>query len=182
MKILSRGSWLALALALLIVGFTSPLPAAGAESASLRIPGAAFRPRSDAVHFEYFNAGSMFCTYAPQGSVWWTAPVYLPQGAVVTSVRMFYYDKSTTNNCDASFEVYDFANESVFFTTAWSSSGSSGLGSADSGAINHTIDYSKYGYLLQWRPNTVSNDELRLVGFQIFYKPPPGRVAVIPLY
>ena len=209
MKILSRGACLALALALLIIGFSSPLPAAqdktvppspdgaaaastppalkgpapaapaGAGSTSLRISGAAFRPTSNTMGFEYFTSGSMYATSTPLG--WWTAPVYLPQGAVLTSVRMFYYDGNATYDCNANFGVYDFDIQSTFYLTWWSSSGSAGLGYADSATINHTVDNSKYAYLLHWRPN-VAATTMQLVGFQLFYTPPPGRAAVIPLY
>lgn len=206
MKILSRSTCLALALALLILGFASPLPAqdktvpqspngaapaptppavkeaapAGAGSASLRISGAALHPSSNTVGFAYYTAGSMYATSIP--SNWWNAPVYLPQGAVVTNVRMFYYDSNATSNCSGYFGVYDFATESVFYGTSWNSSGSSGLGYADSIPINHTVDNSKYVYMLHWLPN-VADTTMRLDGFQIFYTPPPGqnKVAVIPL-
>jgi hypothetical protein len=205
MKILSRDTYLVLTLALLIVGFPSPLPAAdktvpqrpdgaaaapipppvkeaapdGAGSSSLRIPALAFRPRNSSVGFAYGGLGSMYATSNP--SEWWTAPVYLPQGAVVTSVRMFYYDSNVSYNCSGIFTVYEFATEYGFYLGVCDSSGSAGLGSADSAAINHTVDYTKYGYVLLWQPNA-ADISMRLEGFQIFYTPPPGRAAVIPLY
>jgi hypothetical protein len=205
MKILSRSTCLALALALLIVGFASPLPAqdktvpqspdgatavpqppavkeaapALAGSASLRIPAAAFRPRSNTVGFAYYSGGSMYATSTP--TEWWSAPVYLPQGAVVNTVRMFYYDANATVNCNCIFDVFTF-NDGILIQPLWSSSGSAGLGYADSPPINHTVDYTQYGYVLQWQPNA-ADTSIRLEGFQIFYTPPPGgRAAVIPLY
>jgi len=179
MKILSRGTCLALALALLIVGFASPLPASGAGSASLRIPGAGFRPSSNTAGFEYYYRSSMYATSSP--GVWWTAPVHLPQGAMITNVRMYYYDSNATYDCNGQFMVCDFATEGGFHSPYWSSSGSAGFGYADSAAINHTVDNTQYGYLLLWRPNA-ADSSIRLEGFQIFYTPPPGRAAVIPLY
>lgn len=206
MKILSRGTCLALALALLIVGFASPLPAAnqtvpqspdgaaavpkppavkeaapdGAGSASLRIPGGAFNPRSSDIRFSSAPGGGVY--------VWdWAsvdklaAPVYLPQGAVVTSVRMYYNDTNVTYDITLAFNVYDFATQTSPYSWTCSSSGAAGLGYADTAAINHTIDFSKYGYLLEWLPS-IRASNLQLVGVQIFYTPPPGRAAVIPLY
>ncbi len=204
MKILSRGTRIMLALALLIVGFASPLPAqdktvpkspdgaaavpkapavkeaapAGAGSASLRISGAGFRPSSNTTGFAYYTAGSMYATSNPSG--WWTAPVYLPQGAVINRVRMFYYDSNDVANCTGYFAAYDFATEGGILGVSWNSSGSAGLGYADSSALYHTVDNTQYGYVLQWQPNA-ADTTMRLVGFQIFYTPPPGRAAVIPL-
>jgi hypothetical protein len=202
MKNLSRGLWLMLVQTLLIAGLAGPLPAqdktvpkspdgtvavpkpaaakeaAPAGATSLRISGAAFRPRTGNVDFTYFLAGSMYATNNPME--WWTAPVYLPQGAVVSSVRMFYYDGNAAYDCNGIFGVYEFANENVFLNPMWSSSGSAGLGYADSAAIDHTVDNTKYAYLLQWQPN-VADSTMRLQGFQIFFTAPPGRAAVISL-
>ena len=203
MKILSRSTCLALALALLIVGFASPLPAAdqtdpqsakgtvapkapavkeaapaGAGSASLRIPAIAFRPINSSTNTEYYTWGSMYASSNATG--YWDAPVYLPQGAVVTSVRMYYYNTNATTTCYALFGYFDFATERGSFPGNWSSTGSSGLGYNDSAPINHTIDNTKYGYMVGWSPH-VADSTMRLEGFQIFYTPPPGRAAVIPL-
>jgi hypothetical protein len=179
MKILSRSTCLWLALALLIVGFASPpLRAAGAGSASLRISGTAFRPLDSAVGFGHGEGGYMYATSEPgQG---WTAPVYLPQGAVVTSVRLYYYDSNASIDCTGSFAAFDFSNQGILGPWPVYSSGNAGLGYADSGPINHTIDYNKYAYILYWVPN-IANNTIQLGGFQIFYTPPPGRAAVIPL-
>ncbi len=204
MKILSRGTWsaLALVLALLVAGFSSPLLAAetadktappgtvaapappamketapAAGTSSFRIPAAAFRPRSDTVGFAYYSGGSLYCTSNP--GEWWSAPVYLPQGAVINTVRMYYSDTNATYNCNCVFDVFDF-QDGILLQPLWSSSGSTGLGYADSPVINHTVDYTKYGYVIQWQPNA-ADSSIRLEGFRIFYTPPPGRAAVIPL-
>lgn len=176
MKILRIGTWLALGLALLIVGLDSP--PAGAESASLRIPAKAFHPQSSSVGFAPYGGVGMYATSNPD--VEWTAPLYLPQGAVVNSMRMFYIDNNTTYSCVGDFVRYDFATNLSQSTGIVSSGNSSSVAYVDV-LLNYPIDYSKYAYALKWHPS-VADSSMVLVGFQIFYTPPPGRVAVIPLY
>jgi hypothetical protein len=206
MKILSRGTSLALALILLFAGFAGPLLAgdkadpqsskgavvvpkppavmetapAGAGSASLRIPAIAFRPINSSTNMEYYIFGSMFAS--SNGGGYWDAPVYLPQGAVVTNVRMYYYNTNATTKCNALFGYFNFASESGSYPGNWSSTGSSGLGFDDTGPLNITIDNTTYAYIVAWQPNVATNT-MRLEGFQIFYTPPPGqnKVTVIPL-
>lgn len=207
MKILSRGTCLALALILLFAGFAGPLLAgneadpmaaksavavpkplavkeaapAVAGSTSLRISSLAFRAVSSGANMEYYSPGYMYASSSPV--VAWDAPVYLPQGAVVTKVRMYYYNTNATITCEAFFEFFDLASESYVVPADFLSTQSSGLGFDDSATFNHTIDNTKYGYTVGWRSN-VADNTMRLKGIEIFYTPPtasPGRTVVIPL-
>jgi hypothetical protein len=178
MKILNLGKLLALVLALLMVGFYTALPASGGGPASLAISGAAFRPPNSNVGFAW-DEYSVYATSNP--TEYWSAPVYLPQGAVVTSVRMFYKDNNTTYDCSG---VFRACNLTGVLSYDWyvHSSGSSNISAyADTPTINHTIDYSQFYYILNWSPR-VADSSMKLSGFQIFYTPPPGRTAVIPLF
>ncbi len=205
MKIPCRVTWLALALAVLVAGFASPLLAAetadkitppssdgtaavpkspsvkesapaGAGSATWRIAGTCLRPRNGATTFTYSAGGYMYATSLD----YFNAPINLPQGAVVTSVRMYYYDTNITDDCVGYFTIYDASTQSIYTEWGAFSSGSAGLGYVDIININHTIDYTKYSYIFGWYPGATGSS-LQLGGFQVFYTPPPGRTAVIPL-
>ena len=144
---------------------------------SWRITGAALKPRENDVSYTVNGSGS--CTFVTAGdnsTVWNIAPA-LPQGAVVDTLRMYYYDASGSNT-SAWFTVYDLYG-SIVQEWAVSSSGSGGNSFNDSTAINHTIDYSIYSYLFNWRPNSTGST-LQLCGFRVFYEPPPFGVAFLP--
>jgi hypothetical protein len=136
---------------------------------SLRVSGSAMRPREDDV--SYTVSGSGGCVYVTAGdssTVMNTAVTDLPQGANVDTLRMYFYDTSGSNS-SAWFTVYDLYGSIV---NEWpvSSSGSGGNSFSDSAQINHTIDYSVYSYLINWRPN-VTGSTMQLCGFRIFYMP-----------
>jgi hypothetical protein len=144
---------------------------------SWRVTGAALKPRENDASYTVNTNGS--CTYVTAGdafTVWNMAPG-LPQGAVVDTLRMYYYDTSGSNT-SAWFTVYDLYGAIV---QEWSvsSSGNSGNSFNDSVSINHTIDYSLYSYLLNWRP-IVTGSTMQLCGFRIFYTPPPFGLAFLP--
>lgn len=68
-----------------------------AATISHRVTGVALRPRSASVDFA--NAGTTTCTYAnSNGSVVFAAPVWLPQGTTINSLRMYYNDTSEFNS------------------------------------------------------------------------------------
>lgn len=144
---------------------------------SWRVIGSALKPRENDVSYTVGSNGS--CTYVTAGdasTVWNFAPD-LPQGANVETLRMYYYDTSGSNT-SAWFTVYDLYGEIV---QEWSVSsiGNSGNGFNDSTTINHTIDYSVYAYLLNWRP-IASGSTLQLCGFRVFFTPPPFGLQFLP--
>jgi hypothetical protein len=205
MKILSRSTCLWLALVLLFAGFAGPLLAGDeadpmvakgavavpkppgvkeaapvtAGSTSLRISSLAFRPIFSSTNMEYYSPGYMYASSDP--TLPWSVSVNLPQGAVVTKVRMYYYNTNANTSCQAWFQYFDLDSEAFYSAVNFFSTHSSGLSYDDSGTFIHTIDNTKYCYTVGWRPN-VSNNTMRLKGIEIFYTPPPGRgAAVIPL-
>ncbi|MCA9971467.1 MAG: hypothetical protein KC425_14680 [Anaerolineales bacterium] len=144
---------------------------------SWRVTGSALKPRENDVSYTVSSNGA--CTYVTAGdssTVWNFAPD-LPQGAVVDTLRMYYYDTSGSNS-SAWFTVYDLYGSIV---DEWnvSSAGNSGNSFNDSGQINHTIDYSIYNYLINWRPNG-TGASLQLCGFRVFYEPPPFGAGFLP--
>jgi hypothetical protein len=90
---------------------------------------------------------------------------------------MYYYDTSGSNTTGW-FTIYDLYGSIVEEWSA-SSSGNSGNSFNDSAQINHTIDYSVYNYVINWRPN-VTGSTIQLCGFRVFYTPPPYGLGFIP--
>jgi hypothetical protein len=143
---------------------------------SQRIAGSAFRPRDSVVDFDVNTTGG--CIYAENNAFdVFNTPIWLPQGATVNQLRMYYRDTSDSNST-AWFTVYDLYGEIV---DEWSvsSSGNFGNGFNDSPVIDHTIDYNSYSYLINWRP-VVAGTTMQLCGFRIFYEPPPFGIQFLP--
>lgn len=157
----------------------TPAAAAPVTYANFRVPGSTLRPRSSGVTFS--PSGSGGCIYATSSpSDVWNTPIYLPQGATVNTLRMYYYDTSASDS-NAWFTIYDLYGNIV---EEWSvqTSGTFGNSFNDSVAIDHTIDYSVYSYALNWRP-AVADSTMQLCGFRLFYTPPPNqnRTVMFPI-
>jgi len=145
---------------------------------SQRIAGSALRPRDSVVDFNISSSGG--CIYAVNNaSDVFNTPIWLPQGATVDTLRMYYYDTSGSNSA-AWFSVYDLYGDIV---EEWNVSSTGDLGNSfnDSAQISHTIDYSVYSYLLNWRPG-VAGTTMQLCGFRIFVEPPPLFVQFVPSF
>jgi hypothetical protein len=149
----------------------------GGGLVSWRVTGAALKPRESDVSYSVDSNGS--CTYVAAGdeSTVWNTPIQLPNGSVVDTLRIYYYDTSGSNTT-AWFTVYDLYGGIV---EEWSVSSSTSGGNSfnDSAQINHTVDYSVYNYLLNWRP-VVSGSTIQLCGFRVFYMPPPFGLGFVP--
>jgi hypothetical protein len=145
---------------------------------SWRIAGSALKPRENDV--SYSISGSGGCTYVTSGDAFtvWNIPVTLPQGSTIDTLRMYFYDTSASNS-SAWFTVYDLYGAIV---DEWpvTTAGDSGNSFNDSTQINHTIDYSIYSYLINWRPS-ISGSSLQLCGFRVFYEPPPFGISFLPM-
>jgi hypothetical protein len=144
---------------------------------SWRLTGSALKPRANDVSYTTNANGS--CAYVTAGNddTVWNTPVHLPNGSEVDTLRMYYYDTSASNSTGW-FTIYDLYGAIV---DEWnvSSSGNSGNSFNDSEPINHTIDYSLYNYVINWRP-IVSGSTMQLCGFRVFYTPPPYGLGFIP--
>jgi hypothetical protein len=149
----------------------------GGGLVSWRVTGSALKPRESTVSYSTDANGS--CGYVTAGSnfVVWNTPVHLPNGSVIDTLRMYYYDTSGSNTTGW-FTIYDLYGSIVEEWSA-SSSGNSGNSFNDSAQINHTIDYSVYNYVINWRPN-VTGSTIQLCGFRVFYTPPPYGLGFIP--
>jgi hypothetical protein len=143
---------------------------------SLRIPGTALKPRNSNATYVPTAGGGCFYATASSYTIF-NIGVFLPQGAWVDTVRLYYYDTSATDST-AWFSVYDLYGN-IVQEWAVDSSGNSGDGFHDTALISHTIDYSLYSYAINWRPY-VLGATMQNCGFRIFYQAPPYSGAYLP--
>lgn len=157
----------------------SPAASDGGILRDFRLTGSVFRPLSSDAGYERGGGGG--CTYSTAGADGlWNAPLTLPQGATINTVRMYYDDSSTTYNAAGWFSIYDLYGGLV---EEWimTSSGDGGEGFADTfPVIDHVVDYSIYAYTLNWRP-LQEGVTMQLCGFRVFYEPPPLGVSFMPI-
>lgn len=141
--------------------------------ARLRTAGSALKPRESSVEW-YGVPAAAGCIYASSGSASaiFNVPVYLPQGAEANYLRMYYNDTAAATNCTAWFTVYD-DHGNVHEEWMIASIGDSGAGNAVTEEFAHTIDYSLYSYVINWRPNELGTD-MQVCGFLVYYTPLPG--------
>lgn len=161
----------------------SPPPDFGPEDelggglVSWRVVGSALKPRENNVSYSVDSNGG--CAYVTAGSNFtvWNTPIHLPNGSVIDTLRMYFNDTSGFDSTGW-FTVYDLYGT---IEDEWNVSSTGSLGSSftDSGPINHTIDYSVYSYVINWRPN-VTGSTMQLCGFRVFYTPPPFGLGFIP--
>lgn len=144
-----------------------------------RLPGSALRPRASGVGYYWGGGGGCIYNNGGNANEYFNAPLTLPQGAYINTLRMYYLDESATNNTIGWLTVYDFTghiaedpNTGQTLEWAVTSSGSNGIGFADANDINHRVDYSLYSYALNWRP-VQQGITMQLCGFRIYYEAPP---------
>jgi hypothetical protein len=142
--------------------------------ASLRIAGSVLRPRTSDVEWRVGGEGGCIYSWSGSASTWWNTPLYLPQNATIKYFRMYYNDQSTVNS-EAYLTAYDLFGDIV---EEWGVA-SSGTGEyyATTEEFTHTVDYSQYSYVVNWRPNDLSSD-MQGCGFRIYYQTPPGAIAL----
>jgi hypothetical protein len=143
-----------------------PEPADLGVLRSLRVAGSVLRERTSTDGTAVNTSGG--CIYNSSGSSFGVlnTPVFLPNGATVDTLRMYYFDTSGSDSMGW-FTIYDLYGEIVQEFSV-SSTGTLGNSFNDSAPINHVIDHSLYSYVLNWRPN-VAGTTMQLCGFRIFY-------------
>lgn len=142
-------------------------PNASLPTAWLRVTGSVFKPRYSGVGWDFGADGGSIYAFSGSSFEVWNSPLYLPQGTVIRYVRMYYYDNSA-NTCWGWFTIYDLYGVIV---DEWAvTSSDTGNSFDDTADINHTIDYSSYSYVLNWRPNQIGSS-MMLHGFRVFYYP-----------
>ncbi len=106
-----------------------------------------------------------------------TAPVYLPQGATVTSVTLLYYDNHASEDAYIYFSLFGRLYSSTAINTlasdyAYSSGSSTSIQQLTDDTINFATISDSYCYLLfiVWDPtHTTFSDALRCYGARIEY-------------
>ncbi len=142
----------------------------------LRVAGATLKPRQSDVEWDCGTGGMVYASSGDYTTVF-NVPLYLPQGATVEYLRMYYYDTNSSENCIGWFTVYDLFGSVVEEFHVYSS-GDSGNNFTTTSEFSHTIDYSQYSYVLNWRPNELGSD-MQLCGFRIFYEAPSTATSPI---
>ena len=133
---------------------------------SLRVAGSVLRERTSTDGTAVSTSGG--CIYNSSGSSFGVlnTPVFLPNGATVETLRMYYNDTSASDSTGW-FTIYDLYGNIVDEFSVLSA-GSTGYSFSDTAAINHVIDHTLYSYVLNWRP-VVAGATMQLCGFRIFY-------------
>jgi hypothetical protein len=154
------------------------IEAAALYNANLQVVGSALRPRESDT--EWASSGSGGCIYTSAGDSYtvYNTPVYLPQGATVKYLRMYFYDTNASYNSAAWFTAYD-PNANIAGEWLVTSTGSAGAGYTMSNEFTHIVNYEYYSYVLNWRPYDTGSD-MQLCGFRIYYRTPPG-YSYLPL-
>lgn len=140
-----------------------------ATTSYLFVPGSALKPRNTSQETIAVRGGG--CVVASGGDAFavLNAPVILPPGSLVESVRFFFLDNSATSDGRAWFTVYDTGGD-LFAETAADSTGNSGIVAVDTAAIDETIDYAGHSYALNFRPYELT--DIGICGVRIAYRAP----------
>lgn len=158
------------------VGPNAPVPE---YNTSWRVLGSALKPReSDVEYRTNFSGGCAYVTSGDYLTVWNT-PLWLPPGAQVERVRMYFVDNDATSDTIGWFSKYDLYGNLV---NEWpvGSSGSPGQGYATVQiSPTEVIDYDTYSYALNWRPCATGNT-IQLCGFRTYYTAPPLYARFLP--
>jgi hypothetical protein len=107
--------------------------------------------------------------YIETGSGVMAAPVHLPQGAVVTAFRVFFYDNSTSN-LDVSLARIPLTSGGYYHLADVDSSGITEWGNKTDTTISYAaIDNSQYSYHIRVYCNLWAGYNLRIMGAVVTY-------------
>ncbi len=118
----------------------------------LSISGPAFTPEDDDQVLRYVAGpgGAQFID-APANQKSMIAPVMIPHGSVLDSVKVYYTDLDGTNDVDFVLGAYDNASgSSATFLTI--SSSMTGINLKAEGGVTHTINNRRNAYWIQMKP------------------------------
>jgi hypothetical protein len=145
---------------------------------SIRIPAAALRLYDSDVEWQgYYHWPTMGCVYASGGDQYtpWIAPLYLPDGATIRYLRMYYNDQDETVDCVGYMTVFDAWGEIVTQWPVFSSGTGRNYATAE---FEHVVGYDLYSYVVKWYPNVIG-DGMQVCGFRVFYET-PWRLTYLP--
>jgi hypothetical protein len=135
----------------------------------LSLPGEAFLPGRTADYENSFAGGGACIT---SGSNAMAAPVQLPQGATITSFKVFFSDNSAAD-VSVSLSANYPAGGYYFTLASLDSSGISGLGNKSTASISYptVVDNNTFTYLVRAYSSSWSCS-LRVMGAVITYTTP----------
>ncbi|MCA9873034.1 MAG: hypothetical protein KC441_05250 [Anaerolineales bacterium] len=159
-------------------GLTYPVAAGSLPAAPLAtdssmshwsILGSHLLPRGSGMSYSYGGNGCLYVTNNG-GIVRMQAPVILPDGSIIKSMDVDYYDTSASDLTVwlTSYEP-GISNLDLF---AVSSTGDAGFGTASSTEITHTVNNNTLAYTLNYSWNGVENNTLQICGIRINYIDP----------
>lgn len=125
--------------------------------------------RGSGMQYAYGGNGCMYVTNS-NGIIRMQFPVSLPDGAVIKSMDVFYYDTSASD-LTVWLTTYDPGTTNLDIATA-SSTGTAGLGSASSAEVTHTVDNGIQAYSLNYSWGGVEDSTLQICGVRINYIDP----------
>ncbi len=108
-----------------------------------------------------------------------SAPVHLPQGSQVVSIRLYSYDSAQLPTTSTGYFIEsDGMGNGGYYLSASSQPYTIGYQQNDSNEVNPaTIDNQNYSYLIQWRKSgDTDSTYLSLCGVRVAYYAPLGTV------
>jgi hypothetical protein len=124
----------------------------------------AFLPGSNVDYYNTYGNGG---AYIVSGSGALVAPVNLPDGAVVTEFKVFFYDGSSAD-MSVSLEIQTMSGGYITMANVNSTGTPGYYNSADTTISSATIDNSQYGYLIYAYSSTWDSN-LKIKGVAIKY-------------
>ena len=142
---------------------------AGTAFEYLRIAGSTFHPLANTTTYSYPGNGCIAKTGGAENR--FVHKVILPQGVVVSYLRLYYFN-SSLNNILGFFTAYDAAGNFSERTTVSSADGSSGYSSVLSPNMNYTVDHYTGAINILVNLGSQNDETLRFCGVRIAYGPP----------
>jgi len=136
----------------------------------LNISGNTFTPAGDVT----YSRQVIGCVNQMPQNVAFSAPVHLPQGAIVRSIRLQTYDDpASAATSTASLIVDDGKGNGGIALTVKSRANVAGFQANDSPVTPLTIDNKRNSYVVEWRKDFGANSNLlSLCGIRIAYRLP----------
>jgi len=147
-----------------------------ANSSYLTIAGYTFVPRppippATPTLLGYISGGGVYITNPPNNDPL-VANLFLPNGAIMTEFRFYYYDTSDAYTATAELRRTNFQGTVDFLASVSSTTQANGFGSvATTYILNPMVDNSTYAYTVNvyLNPGTTNPDYMRLYGIRVAY-------------
>lgn len=140
------------------------------------VPGSVFVPVDSAVNVSYDQMG---CIHLTAGAGYLlNAPLDIPPGSRIVSMRIYYDDKSSSNNLQSWITRYNLEGTDYNDLVYVNSLGASGKGT-NYGTLDHVTDTFNYRYVLNAKFFSNSSD-LQFCGMRVMYYPPITYGAFVP--